>query len=70
MCNSEILDAVREEIGKLITRTGELRNRFNEVEEDFREGNLDQATLGELNQAVHKIESNAAAFEALLEVEE
>lgn len=67
MCNSDALDAIREQIEKLIVRTGDLRNRYNEVEEDFREGNLDQSTLGELNQAVHQIELNAAAFERLLE---
>lgn len=67
MCNHEVLDAIRERMEKLIVHTGSLRNRFHDVQTEFNEGNLDRSTLDELNQAVHEMEADAAAFEKLME---
>ena len=69
MCNFEALDAIREQVEKFISHTGNLRSRFHDVEEEFREGNLDQSTISSLNQAIHLMEADAAAFEKLLEGE-
>ncbi|MBE0428716.1 MAG: hypothetical protein IBX61_02460 [Thermoleophilia bacterium] len=66
MCNYEVLEAIREQMEKLILHACDLRNRFHDVEEEFRIGNLDRSTLSSLNQAVHKIETDAGAFEKLL----
>ncbi len=68
MCNPEFEDGVREKVRKLIVHTGELRLKFGDVEEGHREGNLDRERLGELNQVVHLLESDAAEFERLLEL--
>ncbi|GBE58237.1 hypothetical protein BMS3Abin01_01169 [bacterium BMS3Abin01] len=68
MCNPEFEDGVREKVRKLIVHTGELRLKFSDVEEGHREGNLDRERLGELNQVVHLLESDAAEFERLLEL--
>lgn len=67
MCNYEVLDAIREQVMKLVSYTGDIRNRFTEVDEEFREGNLDGSALGALNQAIHQLENNTAAFEKILE---
>ena len=67
MCNFEVIEAVREQAEKLIGHTNDLRLGFNVVEEEFREGNLDNGALSSLNQAVHRLEADAAAFQKLLE---
>ncbi len=67
MCNPEFEDGIRDRVRKLIAHTDELRLRFNDAEEDHREGNLGKERLGELSQAIHMLETDAAAFEKLLE---
>lgn len=67
MCNFEIMDTIHEQVEKLIAHTGELRSRFSNVQEEFREGNLDGDALSQLNRAIHLMETDAAAFEKLLE---
>lgn len=67
MCNFEALEEIRKQVERLVAHTGELRNSFTNVEEEFREGNLDGGTLSRMNQAVHLMETDAAAFEKLLE---
>ena len=67
MCNFEALEAIRQQVEQMVRHTGELRNRFIDVEEEFREGNLDRSTISSLNQAVHFMEADAAAFEKLLD---
>ncbi|MFA6002307.1 MAG: hypothetical protein WC828_09405 [Thermoleophilia bacterium] len=67
MCNDEALEAVRQQIEKLVPHIDGLRQRYNDVEEGFREGNLDRDTLGQLNQVIHLVETDSAAFEKLME---
>lgn len=67
MCNDEALEAVRQLIEKLVPHIDDLRQKYNDVEEGFREGNLDRDTLGQLNQAVHLLETDSGAFEKLME---
>ncbi|MHB0915885.1 MAG: hypothetical protein ACYC5A_00975 [Thermoleophilia bacterium] len=67
MCNPEFTDKIRELIEELITHTDDLRLRFNETEVSFREGNLEEALLAAMNQAIHRIEADAGGFEKLLE---
>lgn len=67
MCNDEALEAVRLEVEKLVPHIDSLRQRYNDVEEGFREGNLDHAMLSELNQVIHLLEVNSAAFEQMME---
>lgn len=68
MCNDDLIDSIREQVDRLVSHTGELRLKFGDVQEELREGNLDEAALGNLNQAVHQLEADAAAFEKLLGV--
>jgi hypothetical protein len=67
MCNDEVIDALRQQMRSFISHAGVLRSRYSEVEEEFREGNLDAEGLRLLNRAVHEVETDAAAFEKLLE---
>lgn len=67
MCNPEFTDGVRERVSKLISHIDELRLKFTDVEVGHREGSLGQERLGELNQIIHQLEGDAAAFEKLLE---
>lgn len=67
MCNDEALEAVRQQIEKLVPHIDDLRQKYNDVEEGFREGNLDRDTLGQLNQVIHLVEIDSAAFEKLME---
>jgi chromosome condensin MukBEF ATPase and DNA-binding subunit MukB len=66
MCNEDLIDSMKEVIAGLIAHTGELRNKFNEVEEEHREGNLDGESLSELNKVIHMLETDSAAFEKIL----
>lgn len=66
MCNPEFTDKVRELIEELITHTDDLRLRFNEAQESYREGNLDEDVLASMNQAIHRIEADTGGFEKLL----
>lgn len=68
MCNDELIDSVREQVDRLVSHTGELRMKFGDIQEEFREGNLDEAALGNLNQAIHQLETDTAAFEKILGV--
>lgn len=67
MCNPDFTDKIRELIEELITHTDDLRLRFNETEVSFREGNLEEALLAAMNQAIHRIEADTGGFEKLLE---
>ena len=66
MCNEDLIDSLKEVISGLITHTDELRLKFSDVEESHREGNLDRQELAELNQAIHVLETDTAAFEKIL----
>jgi len=66
MCNEDLIDSIKEVISGLITHTDEVRLKFNDVEESHREGNLDGQELSELNQAIHMLETDSAAFEKIL----
>lgn len=66
MCNEDLIDSIKEVISGLITHTDEVRLKFNDVEESHREGNLDGQELAELNQAIHMLETDSAAFEKIL----
>lgn len=65
MCNDDQLDSIREHVDRLVSHTGELRSRFSDAREELREGNLDEAALGSLSEAIHLLEEDAAAFEKL-----
>lgn len=67
MCNFEATESIRDQVKKLVVHTGELRDRFVSVEEEFREGNLSAEALTELSQAIHLMEKDTAAFETLVE---
>lgn len=67
MCNYDLIESLGEGVAQLATHISNLRSRFNEMEEDFREGNLGHDSLAELNLALHAVESDAAAMEKLLE---
>lgn len=67
MCNPEFTDKIRSLIEELITHADDLRLRYNEVQESFREGNLGGDLLAELNQAIHNVETDSGEFERLLE---
>lgn len=67
MCNDEALEAVRQLIEKLVPHIDDLRQKYNDVEEGFREGNLDRDTLSQLNQVIHLLEIDSGAFEKLME---
>ena len=67
MCNDEVLDAVRERAGELVRHSSELRRKFNDIEEEFKEGNLDREAIRELSHIIHLVESDTAAFEKILE---
>lgn len=67
MCNFEALDALREQVELFVAHARDLRSNYGEVEEEFREGNLDGEALKRLNQMVHVVETDAAKFEKLLE---
>ncbi len=66
MCNEDLIDSLKEVIAGLIKHTDELRNKFNELEEEHREGNLDRSSLAELNSVIHLMETDSAAFEKIL----
>ena len=66
MCNEDLIDSMKEVIARFITHTGELRSRFNSIEEEYREGNLDGQSLAQLNQVVHLLETDSAAIEKVL----
>ena len=66
MCNEDLLDSMKEIVASLITHTDELRLKFNDVEEEQREGNLDGESLAGLNRTIHLLESDSAAFEKIL----
>lgn len=67
MCNFEALDDLRVQVELFVTHARDLRNNYIEVQEEFREGNLDGDALGRLNRMVHLVETDAGAFEKLLE---
>lgn len=67
MCNSEVSDSLRVLVRDMMRHTSELRLKYNDLHEEFREGNLEEASLHELNRAVHQIESDAAGFAKLAE---
>jgi len=66
MCNEDLIDSLKEVIAKHIAHTDELRLRFTDVEESFREGNLGADELAEVSQVIHLLEADAAAFERAL----
>ncbi|MHB1361837.1 MAG: hypothetical protein ACYCW5_04480 [Thermoleophilia bacterium] len=66
MCNEDLIDSMKEVIARFITHTSDLRNRFNSIEEEYREGNLDGQSLAQLNQVVHLLETDSAAIEKVL----
>lgn len=66
MCNPEFTDSIRGLIEELITHADDLRLRFNETQESFREGNLDEDVLSRMNEAIHRIEADTGGFEKLL----
>jgi len=66
MCNEDLIDSLKEIIARQITHTAELRLKYTDVDEDFREGNLDATVLKELNQVIHSLEMDVAAFEKAL----
>jgi len=66
MCNEDLIDSLKEVIAKHIAHTDELRLRFTDVEESFREGNLGGDELAEVSQVIHLLETDAAAFERAL----
>ena len=66
MCNDETMDAVRDLAGQLVRHADELRRKFNDIEEEFKEGNLDSAGLRDLSRAIHLVETDTAAFERIL----
>jgi len=66
MCNEDLIDSLKEVISGLITHADEVRLKFSDVEESYREGNLDDQELAELNQAIHLVERDSAAFEKIL----
>lgn len=67
MCNPDFTDKIRELIDRLTTHTDDLRLRYTEVEESFHEGNLDEDVISYLNQAIHRIETDAGDFAEMLE---
>ena len=67
MCNDEALEAVRQQIEKLVPHIDDLRQKYNDVEVGFREGNLDRDSLSRLNQVIHLLETDSAAFEKMME---
>ncbi len=67
MCNPEFSEGVRERVRRLITHTDELRLRYSDVAERHRLGNLGEESLESLNQTIHRLEADSAAFERLLE---
>ncbi len=67
MCNPEFTDGVREQVRKLINHTDELRLKYSDVAERHRVGNLGDEAIENLNQVIHLLESDSAAFERLLE---
>lgn len=67
MCNYDLIDSIREQVDRLVSHAGELRLKFSDTEEEFREGNLDGDALRQLNLAIHDIETDTAAFEKILE---
>lgn len=67
MCNPEFTDGMREQVRKLITHTDELRLKYGDLAERHRVGNLGNEAIEDLNQVIHLLESDSAAFEKLLE---
>lgn len=67
MCNYDLVDSIREQVDRLVNHVGELRLRYADAEEEFREGNMDGDALKQLNLAIHAIETDTAAFEKILE---
>lgn len=69
MCNNEFSDSLRELVGTILSHSNDLRLKFNDAQEQFREGNLDETSLSELSHAIHLIEADAAKLERLIETE-
>jgi hypothetical protein len=67
MCNPAFNDGVRKKVSILISHTDELRLKYADVEERYRLGNLGDESLGDLNQAIHQLETDIAGFESLIE---
>jgi hypothetical protein len=67
MCNPAFNDGVRKQVSLLISHTDELRLKYADVEERHRLGNLGDESLGDLNQAIHRLETDIADFESLIE---
>lgn len=67
MCNPAFNDGVRKQVSLLISHTDELRLKYADVEERHRLGNLGGESLGELNQAIHQLETDVSEFESLIE---
>ena len=66
MCNEDLIDSLKLVIAGLIRHTDELRIKYNQVEEEHKEGNLDGGSLASLNNVVHQLEADTAAFEKIL----
>jgi len=69
MCNNELSDSLRELVGTILSHSNDLRLKFNDAQEQFREGNLDETSLSEINHAIHLIEADTAKLERLIEAE-
>lgn len=67
MCDYDLVDSIKKQVDHLVNHVGELRLRYADAEEEFREGNLDGAALSQLSMAIHTIETDTAAFEKILE---
>lgn len=67
MSENDLVDSIRQQVDRLVNHVGELRLRYADAEEEFREGNLDAQALKELNLAIHALETDTAAFEKILE---
>jgi hypothetical protein len=69
MCNNEFSDSLRELVGTILSHCNDLGLKFNHAQKQFREGNLDETSLSELNHAIHLIEADSAKLERLIETE-
>ncbi|MCL6107196.1 MAG: hypothetical protein M1309_07640 [Actinobacteria bacterium] len=67
MCNPELGDSLARLVQKLNSHTNELRLKYGDVYEGFREGNLDGSSLSGLNKVIHEIETDVADLETLTE---
>lgn len=67
MCNYELIESLGGGVGKLASHISQMRSQFNEIQEEFREGNMDASSLSQLSLAIHNVERDAATLEKLLE---